>query len=68
MVANYTAHGFRVTAKKLPEACTACPFWELNLKTFDSGSCYITGHEIAADGPQDEKRMDDCPIKEESEI
>ena len=63
MTANYEEHGFEVRAKKLPEACTSCPFWLVNPKTFEEGECYITGHIIAIDGPQDEGRMNDCPIE-----
>ena len=62
MVANYKEHGFSVTAECKPEACTACPFWAFDIKDGETGACYITGHEILADGPQDEQRMDDCPI------
>lgn len=63
MVANYEIHGFNVTAAELPESCTACPFWTVDTKTLESGQCFITGTEIAIDGPQDEKRMNDCPIE-----
>lgn len=63
MVANYDIHGFKLTAAELPESCTACPFWMVNIKTLEDGECFITGTKIAADGPQDEKRMDDCPIE-----
>lgn len=65
MVANYDIHGFKLTAAELPESCTACPFWMVNIKTLEDGECFITGTKIAADGPQDEKRMDDCPIERE---
>lgn len=65
MVANYKEHGIKVTARELPEACTACPFWLVDMKTLESGTCFITGHEIETDGPQDEKRMDDCPINKD---
>ncbi len=64
MVANYEIHGFKVTAAELPESCTACPFWMVDIKTLEEGGCYITGTKIRIDGPQDEKRMDDCPIEE----
>ena len=65
MVANYKEHGFSVTAKRMPEVCTACPFWTVYMRDPEIGACYITGREIVADGPQDEGRMDDCPIKPE---
>lgn len=53
-----------VSAKHLPESCTACPFWSIDMNTLESGACLLTGTEILADGPQDEKRMDDCAIIE----
>ncbi len=64
MLANYEEHGFEVTAEILPEACTACPFWGYERESAEMGCCMITGTEIKADGPQDIKRMDDCPIIE----
>lgn len=63
----YEEHGFMVTAEILPESCTTCPFWLLNMKTLEEGECYITGHTIETDGQQDEKRMDDCPIIQRKE-
>lgn len=63
-MANYEYYGFKVTAKELPEACTACPFWLVDMKTLESGVCFLSGSEITADGQQDEKRMDDCQIEE----
>lgn len=62
MVANYKEHGFKITAERLPDTCTACPFWVVNTRTLEGG-CYITGKEIEIDGQQDEKRMDNCPIE-----
>lgn len=62
MVANYKELGFRVTAERMPESCTECPFWLLDMNTLETGVCYITGTEIILDGQQDEKRMNDCPI------
>lgn len=64
MIANYEHYGFKVTAEELPETCTACPFWLFDVKTLETGMCFLTGHEITADGQQDEKRMDDCMIEE----
>lgn len=61
MVANYEAYGFMVSARKVPETCTECPFWTFSSETLE-GMCYITGHIIATDEVQDEKRMDDCQI------
>lgn len=63
MTANYEEHGFEVIAKKLPEACACCPFWVVNTETIEDGECYITGHAISIDGPQDEERMNDFPIR-----
>lgn len=68
MTANYEEHGFEVRAKKLPEACTSCPFWLVNPETLEEGECYITGHIIALDGPQDEGRMNDCPIGDNKQM
>jgi len=62
MFANYKEYGFEITARRLPEACTACPFWLVDMKTAETGMCEITGHEIEINGPQDERRMKDCPI------
>lgn len=64
MIANYEHYGFKVTAEELLETCTACPFWLSDMKTLETGMCFLTGHEIAADGQQDEKRMDDCMVEE----
>lgn len=63
MTANYEEYGFEVIAKKLPEACTFCPFWLVNTETLEDGECYITGHVISIDGPQDEERMNDCSMR-----
>lgn len=63
MVVNYKEHGFSVAAERKPESCTACPFWVVDMKNTEIGGCYITGREILANGPQDEERMDDCPIR-----
>ena len=65
MLTNFEEHGFRVTARKLPESCTACPFWCVDLKNLEDGMCYLTGHMIKIDGPQDTQRMDDCIIEQE---
>jgi hypothetical protein len=62
MISNWKEHGFEVRADILPEACTACPFWLYSIRT-NTGMCDITGHEIEADGSQDEERMNDCPIR-----
>lgn len=62
MLANFKEYGFTVTAKRMPESCTACPFWGIDVKTFETGGCIITGAEIILDGRQDERRMSDCPI------
>ena len=62
MIVNYEEYGFKVTAKVLPETCTACAFWLVCTDTLETGICFISGHEIAIDGQQDIKRMDDCPI------
>lgn len=64
MIAGYECYGIKVTAKELPEACTACPFWLLDMNTLEAGVCFLSGHEIKADGQQDERRMDDCRIEE----
>ena len=32
MLANYEEHGFKITAKVMPDTCTSCPFWCLNLE------------------------------------
>ena len=66
MLANYEEHGFKITAKVMPDTCTSCPFWCLNLENCEKGTCSITGTEIIADGPQDTKRMDDCPLEKEN--
>ena len=66
MLANYEEHGFKITAKVMPDTCTSCPFWCLNLENCEKGICSITGTEIIADGPQDTKRMDDCPLEKEN--
>lgn len=63
MVTNYSEHKFKIKAEILPESCTCCPFWMPDMKTLERGFCFITESEIRADGAQDEKRMDDCPIK-----
>lgn len=60
---NYKMHGFHVTADVMPESCTICPFWLVDMITLKSGECFITGTVITADGQQDEKRMDDCPVE-----
>lgn len=62
-MSTYKSYGFEITARKIPRDCTECPFWAINTRTFDDGICVITGTEIKIDGQQDEKRMDDCPIK-----
>ena len=62
MVANYEAHGIKITASTLPEACTACPFWLVEAEKYEEGECFVTGHVIQIDGPHDAGRMDDCPI------
>lgn len=64
-ISIFEAYGFKITAEHVPGTCTECPFWLVNMITLESGECFITGHEIIANGPQDEKRMNDCPIKEE---
>ena len=66
MLANYEEHGLKITAKVMPDTCTSCPFWCLNLENCEKGICSITGTEIIADGPQDTKRMDDCPLEKEN--
>ena len=33
------------------------------MKTLEDGICLITGHEIKAEGSQDEQRMADCPFR-----
>lgn len=66
-MANYEYYGFKVTAQVLPDACTACPFWLVNTEGWNGGMCFLTGSEIAIDGKQDEKRMDDCRIEERKE-
>lgn len=63
MLANYEEYGFQVQAKTLPQACTACPFWEGNMYE-PGGMCGITGIEDDTDGDWDKKRMSDCPIEE----
>lgn len=63
MIANYEEHGFEVTAEILPGACTACPFYGYSVES-DTGICSITLNDIRTDGPQDEERERDCPIKE----
>lgn len=67
MVTWFEEHGFVVAAEILPESCTACPFWLLDMATLGKGECYITGHIIDTYGQQDEKRMDDCPIIQRKE-
>ena len=64
MVANYEGYGIKVTAEIMPEACTACPFWLVDMENIKTGMCFITGHETALDGEEDTKRMDNCPITE----
>lgn len=68
MVVNYEEHGFKVMADVLPDACTACPFWGIDMRTLETGGCMITGAEIMLDGQQDERRMVDCPVKSDSMI
>lgn len=67
MIAQYEEHGFIVTAAILPESCTSCPFWGIDMRSFKKGGCMITGTQISLDGQQDEKRMDDCPIHKRPE-
>lgn len=62
MIANYKAHGFEIRARILPEACTACPFYLYSVSC-DDAVCFLTGSGIPTDGPQDEGRAPDCPIK-----
>ncbi len=64
MIANYEEYGFSILAKYKPDTCTSCPFWMLDLRNLEKGKCFITGTEIIANGPQDKKRMNDCPIVE----
>ena len=65
MLINFKEHGFRVTARELPESCTGCPFWCVDLKNIEDGICYLTGHMVKIDGSQDTQRMDDCIIEQE---
>lgn len=62
MLVNYEEHGFMVAADEIPESCTACPFWVIDMNETEEGMCYITGHIITANGDHDKKRMDDCQI------
>lgn len=65
MLVNFKEYGFTVAAKRMPESCTACPFWGIDMRTLETGGCLITGTQIMlGDGQQDERRMDDCPIEE----
>ena len=57
MIPGYEEYGFSVTAKYKPESCTACPFWELDLRSLEHGVCFLSGTWIVADGSQD-----DCPL------
>lgn len=45
MVANYEGYGIKVTAEIMPETCTACPFWLVDMETVKTGMCFITGRE-----------------------
>ena len=38
------------------------------MKTCEDGVCLVTGHEIKINGPQDEQRMSDCPLKPASDL
>ena len=62
MIINYKEHGFEIRARILPEACTECPFYLYSVSC-DDAACFLTGSGIPTDGPQDEGRAPDCPIK-----
>lgn len=63
MLANTDIYRIKtVTAEALPETCTACPFWGLEMQEMETGSCLITGTQIKTDGQQDSQRMTDCPM------
>ena len=56
-------NGYEVIANVLPKTCTECDFWALEMRDLEYGFCCITGTMIKADGTQDEKRMDNCPMR-----
>ena len=57
IVVNFTAHNCEVFADATLESCTGCPFWLVDMKNLETGSCYLTGTEIPIDENTDMRRM-----------